>query len=59
VRTVGKKDHTCEIRRLKAAPATFVGLLNAPDEATAIKVAIKQFDVRPEDQKRLIAVRHQ
>jgi len=31
----------------------------APDEATAKERAIKRFAIRPEDQKRLIAVRHQ
>jgi hypothetical protein len=54
-----KKEYTWEIRRLKASPAAFVGLIDAADEATAVKVALKQFNVRPEDQKRLIALRHQ
>jgi gamma-glutamylcysteine synthetase len=49
---------TWEISRLKASPAAFIGLIEAPDEASAIKAAIKQFAVRPHDQKRLIAVRH-
>jgi hypothetical protein len=30
-----------------------------PDEASALETAIKQFDIRPEDQKRSMAVRHQ
>jgi hypothetical protein len=33
-------------------------LVNAPDEASAKELAIKQFDIRPKDQKRLIALRH-
>jgi len=58
VRTAArKKVRTWEIRRLTASPAAFVGLVEAPDEAGAAKAAIKQFDVRPQDQRRLIAVR--
>jgi len=48
-----------QISRLRGTPAAFIGLIDAPDESSAIKAAIKQFDVRPEDQKRLIAVRQQ
>jgi hypothetical protein len=43
-----------EVIRLKATPAAFVGLVRAPDEATALKTAIKLFGIRPEDQSRLI-----
>jgi hypothetical protein len=57
--SVRKKEHTWEIRRLKATPAAFVGLVDAPDETTAVKAAIKQFAIPPRDQKSLIAVRHQ
>jgi len=34
----------------------FIGLIDALDEATAKERAIKQFDIRPEDRDRLIAV---
>jgi hypothetical protein len=34
-------------------------LVDAPDEAKAKELAIKQFAIRPEDQKRLIALWHQ
>ena len=54
-----KKKRTWEIRRLTASPAAFVGLVDAPDEAKAKELAIKQFAIRPEDQKRLIALWHQ
>ena len=53
------KELTWAIRRLKASPAALVGLVEAPDEAAAIKRSIKEYDVRREDHKRLIAVRHQ
>jgi hypothetical protein len=33
-------------------------MVDAADEKSAVAAAIKQFAVRPEDQKRLIAVGH-
>jgi len=50
---------TWQISKLRGTPAAFVGLIDAPDAASAKERAIKQFSIRPEDQKRLIAVRHQ
>jgi len=47
---------TWQISKLRGTPAAFVGLVDAPDADTAKERAIKQFRVRPEDQKRLIAV---
>jgi hypothetical protein len=49
----------CQIVRLKATPARFIGLVDAPDEESAIKVAIEQFEIPPGDQERLIALRDQ
>jgi 1,2-phenylacetyl-CoA epoxidase PaaB subunit len=43
--------------RLKASPAAFVGLVHAADRESAIKTAIKQFEIRPADQRRLLAVK--
>ena len=48
-----------QIVRLKATPAPFIGLVDAPDEESAIKVAIEQFEIPPGDQERLIALRDQ
>ncbi len=55
-----KKDYTWEIHRVTATPAALLGLAEAPDEKSALKVAIKDknLKIRPGDQKRLIAVRH-
>ena len=53
-----KRTPTWEIRRIKATPAAFVGLVYAPDRASAVKAAIKQYGIRPQDQKSLIAVQH-
>jgi hypothetical protein len=47
------------IGRLKASPAAFIGLIDAPDAASAKERAIKQFNIRPEDRDRLIDVQRQ
>ena len=49
-----KRETEWEVIRLKATPAAFVGLVQAPDKATALKTAIKQFNIRREDQSRLL-----
>ena len=59
MRGVRKKERTWEIRRLKGTPAAFMGLVNAPDEKSAVKTAIKKFEIRAEDHNRLIAVQRQ
>ena len=51
-RPVRKKKRTWRVIRL---PATFIGLVEAPDEQTALKVAIEQFKISPGDQWRLVA----
>jgi len=53
-----RRATTWHISRLRGTPAAFVGMVDAPDAASAKERAIKQFAIRPEDQKRLIAVRH-
>jgi hypothetical protein len=47
----GKKLQTWQVIRL---PAAFLGLVEAPDEQTALKVAIEQFKIRPADEWRLV-----
>jgi len=47
---------TWQISRLRGTPAAFIGLIDAPDAASAKAQAVKQFDIRPEDRDRLIAV---
>jgi hypothetical protein len=55
-----KQDYTWYIYRLRSTPAAFVGMVEAPDEATAIKKAIAEFDITDtEQQKRLIAQRRE
>jgi 1,2-phenylacetyl-CoA epoxidase PaaB subunit len=55
-RSVRKKEKLLqwEVLLIKASPAALIGLVEAPDEQTALKVAIEQFKVRPVDQWRLI-----
>ena len=54
-----ERTTTWEIRRLKGTPAAFIGLVDAPDETSAVEAAIAQFAIPPRDQKSLIALRHQ
>ena len=55
---VRTKKYQWEVLRLKASPAAFVGLVYAPDEKTALKTAIKELKIRPDDQGRLIVRPH-
>ena len=44
------------ITRLKASPAALIGYVEAPDQYTAIRTAIREFAItNPEHQKRLVA----
>jgi hypothetical protein len=49
-----KRETEWEVMRLKATPAAFFGLVQAPDNTTALKAAIKRFNIRREDQWRLL-----
>ena len=49
-----KREAEWQVIRLKATPAAFVGLVQAPDKASALKTAIRQFNIRREDQSRLL-----
>jgi len=51
--------HTWEVRRLRSSPAILLGLVDAENEAEALARAIEQFDVRPEDQNRVLVMRYQ
>jgi hypothetical protein len=51
-------EPTWYVYRLRHTPATFVGVVEAPDAETAIKKAIEQFNITdPQQQKRLVAQR--
>jgi len=49
-----KRETEWEVIRIKATPAAFVGLVQAPDKVSALKTAIKRFNIRREDQSRLL-----
>jgi 1,2-phenylacetyl-CoA epoxidase PaaB subunit len=49
-----KRETKWEVIRIKATPAAFVGTVHAPEKAIALKTAIKQFNIRREDQSRLL-----
>jgi 1,2-phenylacetyl-CoA epoxidase PaaB subunit len=53
-----KKQLAWEVLRLKSTPAAFVGVVHAPDEKRALETAIKELNIRPEDQNRLLVRRH-
>jgi 1,2-phenylacetyl-CoA epoxidase PaaB subunit len=52
------KVHSWRIFRIKGTPAAEIGTVEAPDAETAIKVAIKEFNItNSEQQKWLMAQR--
>jgi hypothetical protein len=53
---MARKEYSWNVYRLRGTPAQFIGSVEAPDEATAIKKAIEEFKITdPVMQKRLIA----
>jgi hypothetical protein len=56
--TGSNKLYRWPISRIRGTPAEFIGYVDAPDEATAIKNAIEEFEITdPEKKKRLVAQR--
>jgi hypothetical protein len=53
-KSIQKKPVQWDVYRLKGSPAAFVGVVYAPDEKAALKVAIREFDITPEQQNRLL-----
>jgi hypothetical protein len=51
------KQYIWNIYHIKGTPAALLGRVEAPDEETAIKKAIEEFEVSPALQKRLLAQR--
>jgi hypothetical protein len=54
--TLGKQ-YTWSIYHIKGTPAALLGRVEAPDEETAIRKAIDEFQIGPALQKRLLAQR--
>jgi len=56
--TGSKKLYRWRISRIRGSPAEFIGYVDAPDVATAIKRAIEEFEITdPEKRERLVAQR--
>ncbi len=53
---MAQKTHTWQIVVLRAN-AKPIGEVEAPDEESAIKKAIKELDIPPNEQRRLMAIR--
>jgi hypothetical protein len=49
-----KRETEWEVICIRATPAALVGTVEALDPATALKTAIKQFNIRPKDPDRLV-----
>ena len=56
-RTSKQQDHSWNVYRLRGTPAQFVGIVDAPDERSAIEKAIEEFKVPANQRGRLIARR--
>jgi hypothetical protein len=52
-----QQGHGWAIYHLRGTPAPFIGIVEAPDEQSAIAKAIQEFKIAGEQQKRLLARR--
>jgi hypothetical protein len=55
--TTAKQMCHWSIYRLRGTPAAFLGSVDAADEKSAIKAAIEEFRIQPQQQGRLVAQR--
>jgi hypothetical protein len=53
-KSIQKKLIQWKVYRLKRSPAAFIGVVYAPDETAALKAAIKEFAITPDQQDRLL-----
>jgi hypothetical protein len=56
-RPTNQANHSWAIHHIRGTPAQFVGIVDAPDEQSAIKKAIEEFGVQENLRDRLIATR--
>lgn len=49
------QEHSWSIYHIRGTPAQFIGIVEAPDEKTAIKKAIEEYEIPTNLQGRLIA----
>jgi 1,2-phenylacetyl-CoA epoxidase PaaB subunit len=56
-RLTKQQNHSWSVYHIKGTPAQFVGIVEAPDQETAIKNAIEEFKVPENLRNRLMARR--
>jgi hypothetical protein len=52
-----KKNYRWQIYHIKETPAKFIGTVTAPDEESALKLAVSELEIEHHLRNRLVAMR--
>jgi len=52
-----QQNHSWAVYHIRGTPAKLIGIIDAPDKETAIKTAIEEYNVPPNERGRLMARR--